>query len=419
MRVLRLASVFEAPRCAARPAGAKLDAIGGMQSHTGALTRALDELGVQQDVITAARAGEAARERLGRTSRVHRVGLPVSWGRQCWSAPAAALAPWLGRDRDLVHAHLGEDIAVLALAEAVARLHGLPLVVTVHTSVRHTLVASDARSRRVKRWGGALEGRAMERAAAVITLTERLRVLAIEDGADPAAVHVIPSGVRPAQWAARGPDPFPGLARPRVLFVGRLAFQKGVITLVEAAARMREAAEVVLVGDGPDRAAVERRIAELGLQDRVTLTGSLRHAEIPGVLRHGDVLVLPSTYEELGSVLVEGMRAGLPIVGSATGGIPEVVREGETGLLCPPGDPAAFATAIDKLLADPGRRARMGAAARERARRYSWDRLAPQVLEVYRAVLASGADDERELGLDLAQTRSVEVPPAGDELGVR
>jgi 2-deoxystreptamine N-acetyl-D-glucosaminyltransferase/2-deoxystreptamine glucosyltransferase len=276
---------------------------------------------------------------------------------------------------------------VLGLGEAVARLHGLPLVVTVHTSVRHTLVASDARSRRVKRWGGALEGRAMDRATKVLTLTERLRALAVEGGAEPARVHVIPSGVRPGQWAARGADPFPRLRRPRVLFVGRLAFQKGVITLVEAASRMREDAEIVLVGDGPDRAAVERRAAELGLQHRVTLTGFVPHAQVPSVLRHGDVLVLPSTYEELGSVLVEGMRAGLPIVGSATGGIPEVVRDGETGVLCPPGDAAAFAAAIDGLLADPARRAAMGAAGRERARAYSWERLAPQVLAVYREAL--------------------------------
>ncbi len=387
MRVLRLASVFEAPNCAARASGARLDAVGGMQSHTGALTRALDTLGVRQEVLTAARSGEPRIERLGAHARIHRVGLPVAWGRQGWSGPAALLAPWLGRRADLVHAHLGEDIAVLLLAEAASRLHEIPLVVTVHTSVRHTLVASDARSRRVKRWGGALEGRAMHRAAAVLALTERLRALAVEDGADPAKVHVVPSGVRPGQWAVPRADPFPELRRPRVLFVGRLAFQKGVMTLVDAAARLREDAEVVLVGDGPDRAAVEARVAALGLRDRVRLTGFRPHDEIPAVLRHGDVLVLPSTYEELGSVLVEGMHAGLPIVGSATGGIPELVRDGVSGVLCPPGDAAAFARAIDALLADPAGRARMGAAGRERARDFSWEQLAPRVLEIYRSVL--------------------------------
>ena len=391
MRVLRLASVFEAPAGALSATGAKLDPVGGMQSHTGALTRTLDGLGITQDVVTACRGGGARVERLGTSARVHRVGLPVAWGRQCWSVPATGLAPWLGRRADLVHAHLGEDIAVLALAEATARLHGLPLVVTVHTSVRHTLVASDARSRRVKRWGGALEVRAARRAAAVLTLTQRLRAIALEEGAPPERVHVIPSGVRWADFTGPSADPLPALRRPRVLFVGRLAFQKGVLTLVDAAARMRSGAEVVLVGDGPDRAAVERRIAELGVGDRVTLTGFLPHAEIPGVLRHGDVLVLPSAYEELGSVLLEGMRAALPIVASDTGGIPEVVRHGVTGLLCPPGDPDAFAAAIDGLLADRPRRERMGAAGRASAHDFAWDRLAPKVLRVYEDVLEEHA----------------------------
>jgi glycogen(starch) synthase len=391
MHVLRLCSVFEAPAGTSRPPDAKLDPVGGMQSHTGALTRALDGLGVTQDVVTATRAGARRRERLGAAARVHRVGVPVTWGRQCWSVRAAPLALWLGRRADVVHAHLGEDIAVLAIAEAVARLHRVPLVVTVHTSVRHTLVASDARSRRIKRWGGPLEARAAQRAAAVITLTERLRALAIEDGAVPSRVRVIPSGVRCEDFTGPLEDPFGALRRPRVLFVGRLAFQKGVLTLVEAVALMQADAAVVLVGDGPDRRAVERRVAELGLQDRVHFTGFLPHAEIPAVLRHGDVLVLPSAYEELGSVLLEGMRAGLPVVASDTGGIPEVVDDGVTGVLCPTADAPAFAAAIDELLADPARRARLGATGRERVRGFAWDRLAPRVLAVYRDVLSAPA----------------------------
>lgn len=417
MHVLRLASVFEAPAGELGPQGAKLDPVGGMQSHTGALTRALDGLGVDQDVITATRSGARRCERLGRGASVHRIGVPVSWGRQCWSVPALSLALRLGRRADLVHAHLGEDIAVLALAEAASRLHGLPLVVTVHTSVRHTLVASDARSRRVKRWGGPLEVRAAQRASAVLTLTERLRRLAIENGADPSRVHVIPSGVRGLGYSSPCDDPFPRLGRPRVLFVGRLAFQKGVITLVEAAAHLRRDADVVLVGDGPDRAAAERRVAELGLQDRVRFTGFLAHARIPAVLRHGDVLVLPSAYEELGSVLLEAMRAGLPIVASDTGGIPEVVSDGVTGVLCPPGDAQAFAHAIDGLLGDPARRERLGAAGRERAGDFAWERLAPRVLAVYEDVLAERAARRRPATAVLPSHGSFQDEPATEPVG--
>ncbi len=384
MHVLRLCSVFEPPDgCLLRP-GARLDPVGGMQSHTGALTRSLDALGVRQDVITACRPGAARVEELGRTARIHRVGLPVSWGRQCWSVGAAPLALRLAARADVVHAHLGEDIAVLPIAVAAAARHDLPLVVTVHNSVAHTLVATDGRSRRVKRLGGPIERWALPRAAAIITLTERLRALLLEEGAKPGRVHVIPSGFREWEYAA-GPvaDPFPAAGRPRVGFVGRLAPQKDVGTLVRAAALLEGPARVVLTGDGPDRAALEAEVARRELQDRVLFTGFVPHARVASVLEHTDVLVLPSRYEELGSVLLEAIRAGVPIVASDTGGIPEVVRDGENGLLCPPGDAAAFAAALDALLADASLRRRMGAAGRARSHGFSWDALAPRVLAVY------------------------------------
>jgi glycosyltransferase involved in cell wall biosynthesis len=386
VHVLRLCSVFEPPDLCLLPPGARLDPVGGMQSHTAALTRSLDRLGVGQDVVTACRPGAARVERVGRAARIHRVGLPVRWGRQCWSAGAALLAPRLAARADLVHAHLGEDIAVLPVAVAAARLHGLPLVVTVHTSVAHTLVASDARSRRVKRVGGPIEEWAVPRAAAVLTLTERLRAVLVEAGAEPGRVHVVPSGFREWEYAAGPvPDPFPDAGRPRVGFVGRLAAQKDVFTLVRAAALLESPARIVLTGDGPDRAALEAEVARRGLADRVRFTGFVPHPQVAAVLAHTDVLVLPSRYEELGSVLLETVRAGVPIVASDTGGIPEVVRDGHNGLLCPPGDPAAFARAIDALLADAELRRRMGAAGRAMSRRFSWDALAPRVLAVYEA----------------------------------
>ncbi len=384
MHVLRLCSVFEPPDGCLRPPGARLDPVGGMQSHTGALTRSLDALGVRQDVVTACRPGAPRVEAVGRAARIHRVGLPVRWGRQCWSVGAAALAPRLAARADLVHAHLGEDIAVLPIAVAAATQHDLPLVITVHNSVARTLVATDRRSRRVKRLGGPIERWAVPRAAAVVTLTERLRAMLVEDGAEPGRVHVIPSGFREWEYAAGpGADPFPDTGRPRIGYVGRIAAQKGVSTLVQAAALLESPARVVLTGDGPDRAAVEAEAARLGLQDRVRFTGFVPHPQVAGILAHTDVLVLPSRYEELGSVLLEAIRAGVPIVASETGGIPEVVRDGENGLLCPPGDPAAFARAIDALLADGRLRRRMGAAGRARSQAFSWDVLAPRVLAVY------------------------------------
>jgi glycosyltransferase involved in cell wall biosynthesis len=120
-------------------------------------------------------------------------------------------------------------------------------------------------------------------------------------------------------------------------------------------------------------------------RDRITVTGFVPHTDVPAVLSSLDVLVLPSLYEEMGSILVEAMAAGLPVVASRVGGIPDVVVDGETGLLVPPGDADALAAALDELVGDPQRRERFASAARRRARRYSWSELAGRVAQLYDA----------------------------------
>jgi glycosyltransferase involved in cell wall biosynthesis len=123
--------------------------------------------------------------------------------------------------------------------------------------------------------------------------------------------------------------------------------------LVAAAGLLEHpSAQVLLVGDGPERKALERESKRISIADRVHFVGFVAHDRLPGVLAHADVLVLPSLYEELGTVLLEAMQAGLPIVASKTGGIPDVIEDGVNGLLVPPGNPGALARAIDRLLAD-------------------------------------------------------------------
>jgi glycogen synthase len=104
------------------------------------------------------------------------------------------------------------------------------------------------------------------------------------------------------------------------------------------------------------------------------------------VFAHADLLVLPSLYEELGTVLLEAMQAALPIVASRTGGIPDVIEDGVNGLLVPPGDPEALARAIDRLLADRALAYRLSEGAQERAKDYDWEVLAGRVLQVYRGI---------------------------------
>jgi glycosyltransferase involved in cell wall biosynthesis len=116
----------------------------------------------------------------------------------------------------------------------------------------------------------------------------------------------------------------------------------------------------------------------------VHFLGFRPHDEIPRLLAGADVLVLPSLYEELGSVLLEGLQAGVPIVASDAGGIPDAL--GDAGVLVPPRDPGALAAAIDRLLRDARLRAALSQRARTRARRYDWNLLADRVLDVYRAV---------------------------------
>jgi glycogen synthase len=386
LRVLRLCSVFEAPDALLGGRAVRFDPIGGMQNHTAQLTRALSALGVRQDVITHRPPGAGRVESRGRHVVVHRFGLPVPWCRQFYSVPAAAEALHLARRFDLIHAHQGEDLAVLPIALIAARLAALPIVVTLHTSLRHTFSGSGPRGRLLAGAGGRIEGAACRRADAVIALSARLIPMLREDAVPAGRIHVIPPGVNSAEFSPDVEDPVPELPHPRVVFVGRLVEQKGVDTLLAAAAMMRRKdARILLVGDGPLRRQLEARVRDAGLRERVQILGFRSHCEIPAILRHGDLFCLPSRFEEISSALLEAMRAGLPIVAADVGGIAEALDG--AGRLVAAGDPRSLAQAIDELLTDRALASRLGAMACERARAYEWSELAGKVLEVYRAVL--------------------------------
>ncbi len=392
MRVLRLCSVFETPDEVATRPGGRFDPIGGMQTHTAALTRALDRIGVTQTVVTTRPPGTPGYERVGSGGEVVRVGLPVPVCRQLYAVAAARWLSRLDRTYDVVHAHQGEDIGLLMLARAAARRLAVPLVITVHTSVRHTVTTGgNLKSAVLQVAGGAVERRAIGGADAVITLTARTAALLVRDGLPVHRVWVIPSGYEPRLFEDVAPDT-EVLALPgsRVLYVGRLHPQKDVLTLVRAAALLETRhVRVIIIGDGPDRPMLESAVRELGLRDVVTLLGAVPHRRVPAVLAAGEVLALPSRYEELGSVLIEAMRAGLPVVASRTGGIPDLVADGETGFLVPPGDPASLARSLDRVLSDRQLAGRMRANARLRAASYSWDALARRVRAAYDGVCAA------------------------------
>jgi glycosyltransferase involved in cell wall biosynthesis len=361
-----------------------------MQNHTGSLVRALDGLGVEQVVLTTRPPTAPRLQRMGRDAVVHRVGLPVPVARQGFAALAAVRAPRLAAGADLVHAHLGVDLGVLPVARATAALHRVPLVVTVHTSMRHTFSEPGVRAALLKAVGGRIEEFTERRADHVIALTDRLADLLVGSGVPGERVSVIPSGVVPGLFDAAAPDPYAHLPRPRVVFVGRLHPQKGVPTLLEAAARLRTpGAHLLLVGDGPERGAAERLAAKLGLSGRVTFAGAVAHDLVPSVLAGADVVVVPSIHEELGSIVLETMQAGRPLVASNTGGIPTAVRDGVEGLLVPPGDAASLAAAVDRVLGDRALADRLATAARLRGKDYDWAVLAERVRDVYEHVVST------------------------------
>jgi glycosyltransferase involved in cell wall biosynthesis len=176
---------------------------------------------------------------------------------------------------------------------------------------------------------------------------------------------VIPNAV---DLAALRPSPPRRRERPRLLAVGRLRAPKDFTTFVCALGMLPPGSfEAVIVGEGPDRRPLEAEIDALGLAGRIRLAGERR--DVPDLLADADVFVLPSRSEGHPVAVLEAMAAGLPVVASRVGGIPEQVSHGETGLLVEPGDPRGLAAALRRLVAEPSLRLRLGAAGRERAER--------------------------------------------------
>jgi len=177
-------------------------------------------------------------------------------------------------------------------------------------------------------------------------------------------LHIVHCGVDPFRYA-RGPE-HTGL---RALFVGRLAAVKGVPILIEAMAQLARTypdLTLRLVGDGPDRKTLEAEVSRRGLQDRVVFLGYRSQAEVAAELAQTDVFVLPSFAEGVPVVLMEAMAAQVPVLTTRIAGVPELVEDGVTGRLVPPGNVAAFAQVLDAMLSDSALRARYGAAGREK-----------------------------------------------------
>ena len=180
---------------------------------------------------------------------------------------------------------------------------------------------------------------------------------------DWARLHIVHCGVEPDRYDAPPP------AGQGLLFVGRLAAAKGVPVLIGAMAQIRAAhpgAHLVLIGDGPDRARLEDQVRRLGLTDAVRFAGYQNQDEVADALARSAIFVLPSFAEGVPVVLMEAMAARRPVVATRIAGIPELVEDGVSGRIVPPGDGAALACAVCDILSAPDRAAAMGEAGRRK-----------------------------------------------------
>ncbi|MEU7653005.1 glycosyltransferase [Micromonospora taraxaci] len=301
---------------------------------------------------------------------------------------------WRGGDwaPEVIHAHFW--MSGLAALTA-GRQTGVPVVQTYHAlgtvKRRYQGVQDTSPARRVS-YEREL-GRSVDRIVAQCRdeVGELVRM-----GVPRSRMTVVPSGVNLATFAPLGPaaDREPG--RARILTVGRLVERKGFQTVVRAMALVADA-ECVVVG-GPPEGLLEtdpyaRRLRALaescGVADRVHLVGAVPREEMGRWYRSADLLVAAPWYEPFGLTPLEAMACGVPVVGTAVGGIRDTVVDGTTGDLVAARDPHALAAAIQGLLDDRIRRFAYATAARERARtRYSWAATAERLVEVYSEVAA-------------------------------
>jgi glycosyltransferase involved in cell wall biosynthesis len=206
---------------------------------------------------------------------------------------------------------------------------------------------------------------AVGRAAHVFSPSEYLRGLAIRWGVPAERVSTLPNAapelppLRPREELRREL----GMEGPALAFAGRLTEAKSLDVAFEALAQVDGGIELVLAGDGPDRPALERRCAELGLQPRIRFLGSQPRERVLELFRAADAALLSSSWENFPHTVVEALAAGAPMIATAVGGVPEVVRDGENGLLVPPGDPEQLAAAIRRYFEDHELRGRLRAAA--------------------------------------------------------
>ena len=400
--ISRLAFISTHTSPLARPGTTKA---GGMNVYIAELTAQLGASGCEVDIFTRRDAPDLPPDiELAPNVRV----VHIDAGRAAPLEPVA-IEPWLPEFLDGVCAYAAEREREYSLIHShywLSGLVGLGLADrwhVPHVAMFHTLGEVKNRARRAEREPPArieAERRIVAAADRLICATPHERDFLVQlYGAQRECVAVVPAGVdlarfRPGDQAAArahlGLDD-----GPLVLFVGRLEPLKGVDILVRAVAVAELDQPITLIVAGGDRESAPDAVGELdalahelGIADRVGFVGSIPREELPAYYHAADICVVPSYYESFGLVAVEALASGTPVIATRVGGLQYTVRDGQTGYLISWRCPEPFAERMEALLENDDLRRHFAAAAPESVKRFSWDRIAAQISEVYQDVVS-------------------------------
>ena len=371
--------------------------------HGGGIARMMGELAMryppQTLTVSTGRYADSAASDARFPQPIDRVGIRATRlrtinGLVLWTARAARLA----RRERFGFAWCGELKPAGYPAWWLARRHGIPYGVVVHGTELLLLDAKIRRSR-FKRWtaGGLVSGATVLVANSRWTAGLARRVYELLDRPDLAArVQTVPLGTDPTQFRpeidSRQARATYGLdGGPWLLTVARLEWHKGIDTVIRALPAVRAlhpGARYAVIGEGPRRSELEQIAGQAGVRHAVKFLGFVPDDELPALYNAAAVYVGASRYHDLlvegfGISLVEASASGIAVVGGRSGGVADAVRDGETGLLVDPEQPAAVAAGINRLLSDDALRKTMGAAGRRAVETYyNWDRVGRDLMRI-------------------------------------
>jgi glycosyltransferase involved in cell wall biosynthesis len=365
---------------------------GGAGYATANIARGLAELGIDAEVLTSRINGEEDGVSVDGVP-VHRV---KSWrvnihdcglrGAYTYVLAAALKRRQLHAKRryDLEHYFFSMPTGLLTLIPSLRRQ--VPYIVSLRGS---DVPGYDPFNRKVERIHSLLKPvtrRIWNRARKVVALSDALAETARQTAPD-LDIEVIPNGIDTEQFSP--PERRKTRSTIRLITVARLLERKGIQTILEACAKPTLLPVTLqIIGTGPYEAELRNMVDALGLSECVEFVGYVPNEELPKYYRKSDIFVLPSETESFGLVFAEAMSCGLPIAASNVGGIPETVRHGIDGLLCPPGDPVLLRANIRRLMSSAETRAQISDSQRQRIlANYPWEHIAARYLEVYRSVL--------------------------------